>query len=195
MTLYIPQIKYPRKISRNLDRRHSIQKFISPSIYQRQKYCCEENSQYPRHAVPLLRWHLWYFDTHRKHPQTYSRAKVYRALFYERPVTSRKSFQRDEILSRLESSSRTAWQEGKVRKGRARIIQQQRKEGNVSGKNGSLAFHGPLSTWSRSAVSASTRERTRVNAPHVSTYTIYSCVIASRDHPRDHPRSRHARAL
>lgn len=62
----------------------------------------------------LLRQFLRYVDAiYRKLPQTYSRVRI--ARFYERSATSRKSFKRDEILSRLGGSSLSI--EGKVRMG------------------------------------------------------------------------------
>lgn len=57
-----------------------------------------------RDIAALFRQLLRYIDaTYRKHPQTYSRVRIMR--FYERSATSRKSFERDEILSRLGGSS------------------------------------------------------------------------------------------
>lgn len=61
-----------------------------------------KNNQYPKHIAALF-WLRYFNTTYRKHPQTYSRVRIVR--FYERSATSRKSFQRDEILSRLGGSS------------------------------------------------------------------------------------------
>lgn len=74
---------------------------------------------------------------YRKGPRTYSRA---RSAFYERSATSRKSFQRDEILSQLETPSSAGSSFGRTSGGRetlagtasrVRVIRRRRKGGEI----------------------------------------------------------------